>query len=310
MNNDHRAAILEVGISRRGEMGKKVDILRPTIGVITSIAHSHMEFLGQLPDIAKEKQKLFSEFIPGNIGIVCGDQELLDKAYYTHPIIRFGMRTKTLVQARKIYIETKKNPPSAHFILKLYKEKREIELQTNHKGYIYNALAASAVAHQLGVPFEKIIGGLQSYNGFEGRFERRRLKSNGGILIHDCYNANPESMREALLAAHETTATGRKVAVIGDMLELGEKEVFWHRQIGRILGKALSITEVILVGERAKNIAETAPITTNIEFASEWQEALEKLKSKLTKEVVGNDLVLVKGSFAMNLKELVEQVCH
>jgi UDP-N-acetylmuramoyl-tripeptide--D-alanyl-D-alanine ligase len=304
MKKHHHAAILEIGISRLDEMEQKIDILRPNIGVITSIAHSHMEFLGQLPEIAKEKLKLFSLFGPGDIGIIFGDQELLDKAYYTHPVIRFGTRTKNLVQARKIRVELSEGLPTTHFVLKLYKEKRNITLKTNHKGYVLNALAASALAHQLRIPLDHIVSGLQAYNGFEGRFERRKLKKNKGLLIHDCYNANPESMREALIAAHETSVSGQKVAVIGDMLELGEKAIFWHRQIGRVLSKTLSITEVILVGKLAKNIADTAPITANIEFASEWNEALEKLKPKLT----GNNLVLVKGSLAMDLKNLVEKV--
>jgi UDP-N-acetylmuramoyl-tripeptide--D-alanyl-D-alanine ligase len=306
MEETHEVAVLEVGISQKGEMDKKVEILRPTMGVITFIGHSHIDGLGTVPEIVKEKKKLFKLLCEGEVGIICGDQPPLDRSF-THPVVRFGQRMKNQVQARKLKIfPGESGHPKISFILKLYKEKSPVVLKINHKGYVYNALAASSVAHQLKIPITKIVAGLENYNGFKGRFERRCLKNNFGWLIDDCYNANPESMREALLAVQDVSVSGSKIAVLGDMFELGEKEEFWHRQIGRVLGRTLSIKEIILVGDLAKHIGKTAPISTKIEYASGWKEAAEKLQSKLS----GNDLVLVKASHAMSLENLVEHLCE
>lgn len=307
MRSEHHAAILEVGISQTGEMEQKVKILRPTIGVVTTIAHSHMDGLGSLTNIAQEKRKIFSLFGERNIGIICGDNRLLDNAYYSHPVIRFGLKMKHQVQARKIKTVTDADgKQSLCFTIKVYKESAGICLKTNHKGYVYNSLAASAVAHQCGLQFKDIVEGLVKYDGFEGRFERRRLKGDKGWLINDCYNANPESMREALLAAEKMDSPGEKIAILGDMFELGEKENFWHRQIGRVLGKTLSIKNVILVGERARQIAETAPATINVEYAKGWEEAVSHLEKRLSKGA----LILVKASHAMHLENLVNLLCE
>lgn len=306
MRGDHKVAVFEVGISQTGEMEEKVDILRPTIGVITTVAHAHMGGLGELPEIAREKKKLFTFFKSDDIGVIYGDQPLLGDASFRHPVVRFGLRTKNHIQARKIVLH-KHRDGSTHvsFTLKLYRKKKDVYLKTNHKGNVNNALAAVATSYLLGIDFSRIIKGLTAFNGFEERFETRTLKDNNGVLISDCYNANPESMRAAIMAVHDMHVEGEKIAVLGDMFELGEKELFWHRQIGRVLGKALSINHVILVGERAKSIGKTAPLPTVVEYANNWSEAIEKLKAKLGKP---DSLVLVKGSHAMELHHLVDHM--
>lgn len=304
MRHDHKAAIFELGISEKGEMLPKVALLRPTISVVTMVGHQHMDGLGSLSEIAQEKRKIFEYFKSDNVGVIYGDQSLLSDAYYTHPVVRFGFRTKNQIQARKVKLHFNNEGAVFCFTLKVYKEKAELCLKTNHKGYIHNALAASAVAHLLGVPFAKIIEGLQNFVGFDQRFEKRLLKGKQGVLISDCYNANPESMKEALLAIHEMKGDA-KIAVLGDMLGLGEQELFWHRQIGRVLAKASSVKTIILVGERARVIAKTAPLLTQIDYASDWQEATKKLQKKLIQSDI---LVLVKASRGMALENLVDAV--
>jgi len=312
MKKTDQVAAFELGISEKGEMEKKVEILCPTIGVITTVAHSHMATLGQLPEIAKEKKNIFKFFKQDYVGIVFGDSPLLGDSYYSHPVIRFGFKTKNHIQARRIKICKDENGNLvANFLLKIYKEKVKIRLKTHHRGNVQNSLAAAAVCNLIGVPVPEIVKGLNSFEGFEGRFEKRILKKDLGLLISDCYNASPESMRNALLAVDEIGVDGLKIAVLGDMLELGEKEDFWHRQVGRILCKALSIKEVILVGGLAKKIGETAPITAKIEYAKDWREALKKLDEKLDRvgsQNISDSLVLVKASNGMKLDNLVKGV--
>lgn len=310
MRYDHEAAVFEVGISQKGEMATKIDVLRPTIGVITTVAHAHMDGLGSLVEIAQEKKKLFSHFTFDDIGIVCGDNKLLTCAPYEHPVIRFGMSTKNHVQARQIkHIASQGDGPPliTRFALKFYREKRHAYLKTNHMGNVYNSLAAATVAHLLGVDLSTVCDGLASFGGFEERFERRVLKKGRGVLISDCYNASPESMRAALLAIDEIETAGKKIAILGDMLELGEKESFWHRQIGRVLNRTSTVNSVILVGKRARAIGETVHMHTDVSYADDWEQAVRVLEDKACAK---DSLILVKASHAMELDRLVETVCE
>lgn len=301
-----KAIVLEVGINHKDEMARIASILQPTIGLITCVAHSHGEGLGGLQEIAYEKRQLFSQFKAHDVGIVFGDQELLSDVHYHHPIAKFGFKTKNQVQARKVkVIGEDSGELMTHFTLKWYGQRADICLKGNHAGLAHNALSASAIAYFLQIPFEAVVKGLEGFKGFENRFETRKLKDGKGLLLSDCYNANPESMRAALLAFEQMPATGKKVVVLGDMLELGERELYWHRQIGRVLFKTLSVTSLILVGERAKVIAKTAPITMHIDTVNDWQEACVKLDHMLSADQA---LVLVKASGGMKLDKMVAQV--
>ena len=190
MRPEHQMAIFEMGVSRRGEMGKMASIVRPTTAIITAIGHSHMEGLGSLVDIANEKREIFKYFKENNIGIINGDQPILANISYNHPIVKFGCKTTNQVQARKI----QSNNLHTHFMLKLYKERYKIMLDSNHAGRVINALASSAAAYLLGVPHDIIVKGIQISLTITGRFEQTQLKSAKGILINDCYNASPESI--------------------------------------------------------------------------------------------------------------------
>ena len=297
---EHKVAVLEMGVSKRGEMTQMADLARPTIGIITSIGHSHMEGLGSLADIANEKRDIFKFFKEDNIGIVYGDQLILSQIAYRHPIIRFGSKTTNQVQARKI----QSNNTSTTFVLKLYKDRFNIVLDTSHAGRVENALAAAAACYLLEVPAETIVKGIQKPLMIKGRFESTRLKAAKGILINDAYNASPESMKAALLAFEKVESKGQKIAVLGDMLELGVNSPFWHRQLGRFLRKVPSLDHVILVGELVKSTTATVPVGITFEHVPTWKEATACLKKRLNKEAA----VLVKGSNGMKLINLVGEL--
>lgn len=301
----HKVAVFELGISEQGEMEKLADMLRPTLACITCIAHSHAKGLGNIQDICYEKRFIFKYFAPSDVGIIFGDQDVLTDAFYTHPIAKFGYKTRNQVQARKIqHIEVADGTILTEFILKWYGKKSRVILPNNHGGLVVNSLAASTLAYFLDVPFEAVVQGLQTYAGFENRFEMKPLLAKRGIMISDCYNANPESMKAALVAFNQMKKDGHKIAVLGDMLELGEKEIYWHRQIGRILKRMDSIDSIILVGHRAWEISQTAPASISIIRAADWQEATVVLHDCL-KEQTG--MVLVKGSSGMQLGKMVEK---
>jgi UDP-N-acetylmuramoyl-tripeptide--D-alanyl-D-alanine ligase len=295
----HAVAVLELGISKRGEMARLVDLARPTIAVITAIGHSHMEGLGSLNDIAVEKRDIFKYFKSDSIGIINGDQPLLAAVAYHHPVIKFGSKTTNQIQARKIQLGSDQST----FILKLYGTKYKITLATNHKGSVFNVLAACAVAHLLALPVAATLASVQKITPVAGRFERRPLRVGKGMLINDCYNASPESVKAALAAFQNVSTNAHKIAVLGDMLELGVNSPFWHRQIGRFLRKAPSIRDVILVGSHVEWTRKTAPLGVKIDLVPSWKEAVEKLKERLSEE----SCILVKGSRSLALDNLVRE---
>ncbi len=298
----HDVAVFEMGISRRGEMAKMAQMIKPTTALITTIGHSHMEGLGAIGDIAAEKRDIFKCFKEDSIGIVNGDQPFLSSIAYTHPIIKFGCKMTNQLQARKIQVRG----AETHFILKLYRERFRIVMPTNHIGPVMNGLAAAAAAHIISISSDIIIKGLQTYAPIQSRFERRSIKAKKGVLIDDCYNASPESMKAALLAFEKLEDKGQKIAVLGDMLELGVNSPFWHRQLGRFLRKVPSLNHVVLVGENVKWAQKTLPAYVTYDIVPNWKSAIECLSKKLDKESV----VLVKGSNSIGLDNLVTEVAE
>lgn len=297
MRASHQVAIFEVGINKRGEMLELARMVKPTTAIITNIGHTHMEGLGSLADIATEKRDLFKYFTEESIGIINGDQAVLAHVGYVHPVIKFGTKTTNQIQARKINVAADR----ITFILKIYKEKFNVEVNNVHVGAIFNALAASAVANMLNIPTATIIKAIQTPPIIAGRFEHKPLNAHKGVIINDCYNANPESMKAALLAFQKIETKAYKIAVLGDMLELGANSPFWHRQLGRFLRKVPSLRQVILVGDMMKWAKKTTPVGLTVITVANWQEAMKHLEGALDQE----SLVLVKGSRGMGLTNVV-----
>ncbi len=302
MRAAHQVAIFELGINKRGEMAELSRIVRPTIGLVINIGHAHMEGLGSLQDIALEKKDIFKYFTEKSIGIVNGDQNLLANVAYVHPVIKFGTKTVNQIQARKIHISNK----HISFVLKIYKQKCPIVLKQTHEGAICNSLAAAAVAHLLDIPTETIAQGIAMPMIIAGRFEQLPLKSAKGIVINDCYNANPESMKTSLLAFQQLDTTDQKIAVLGDMLELGVNSPFWHRQLGRFLRKVPSLNHVILVGKMVEWTKQTLPFGLTVDIVPTWKEAIKALDERLDKE----STILVKGSRKLELSHVVDHIAE
>jgi UDP-N-acetylmuramoyl-tripeptide--D-alanyl-D-alanine ligase len=297
MRADHELAIFEIGISKRGEMSDLACLLRPTSAAITNIGHQHMDGLGSLNDIALEKRDVFKYFTENSIGIINGDQPILAHVSYQHPVIKFGSKTTNQIQARKMRV----SGSHISFVLKIYKKKYSIVLDHPHVGAAFNVLTATAVAHLLGISDDIIIKAIQKPCVVEGRFEERAVNNGRGMLINDCYNANPESMKAALLAFQQIETKSPKIAILGDMLGLGVNSPFWHRQVGRFLRKVPSLNKVILVGNLVSWVKKTAPVGLRVEVVGSWQEAVNKIEGELD----AKPAILVKGSLAIGLGNLV-----
>ena len=296
---EHKVAIFEMGVNKRGEMALLAQLVKPTLALITNIGHCHMEGLGSLQDIALEKRDIFKFFTEQSIGIINGDVPSLAQVSYIHPVVKFGLKTVNQVQARKIDTHDRQTD----FVMKVYKNKYSVSVGQAHEGAVLNALAATTLAHMLNIPMETIIRAIQTPLTISGRFEEKTLQHRAGIVINDCYNANPESMKASLLAFEKYETDKQKVAILGDMLELGINSSFWHRQLGRFLRKVPSLKKLILVGSWVQWTKKTVPVTLSVELVATWQEALEKAQA-ITEQT--ESIVLVKASRGMKLSLLVD----
>ena len=302
---EHACVIVEMGINKRGEMAQLAHLVRPTMGIITTVAHSHMEGLGSLNDIAAEKRDLFKYFKDSDIGIINGDQPILAGISYQHPVVKFGFKTTNQVQARKVQACNSSTSCS----LRLYGKKYQLTLPSIHTGRLLNALSCAAAAYLLNIDHAILLKGIEQAAVVPGRFELKKLRSRPGlpgtgIVVNDCYNANPESMKEALLAFERMETRGKKIAVLGDMLELGVNSPFWHRQLGRLLRKAPSLARVIFVGSHVKAAEKTIPVSIPFSIVANWQEAITEISRYLEDDMA----VLVKASNGVGLKNLVENI--
>jgi len=302
LGEHHDIAVFEVAARRRGDIAQRVDMLRPTTGIITSVAHSHLAGIGSIYDIAAEKRQLFTYFQSDNIGIINGDISILSSISYAHPVIRFGCKTTNQVQARKLQM----SGHQSRFVLKLYGRRHQVAMPTGHTGHVMNALACAATACFLGVSDADIIRGIQEPVYIPGRYRPQYIGKSYGTLVDDCYNANPASMKEALLAFDRLDVQGQKIAVIGDMEQLGVNTSFWHRQIGRVLRKTPSIQHVVLVGRYVHWIEETLPEHVTAHHVSDWQQA----HAYVEQQQLQDGALLVKGSRSIGLENLVNAVSY
>lgn len=300
MKESHQVCVFELGISEKGAMKKLVELLRPTYSLITFVGHGHMQGLGTVEEVAHEKREVFAMFSPENIGIINGDQSILSEISYAHPVIRFGKKTRNQIQARKIVIHNN----SISFVAKIYEKKYSVVLSSCNQARVTNALAAIAIGKLLQISDELLIKGVEQPVIVEGRFQVLPHTS-GSVLIHDGYNSNPESVKASLVAFENYQTPLKKVVVVGDMKELGDQTMFWHRQLGRMMNKVSHLDSVILIGSYVEWTKKTLPIGINFYKFDTAQQAFDQLKSMLLQK---DKVFLFKASHSIGFSELVEQL--
>lgn len=300
IRSEHTVAVFELGISEPGVMKQLVELVRPTYSVITRIGHGHMQGLGDVSNVAREKRDVFALFSDRDIGIINGDQPELANISYQHPVISFGKKTTNQIQARKIVCTAN----SISFIAKIYNKRYPVILPTCSEARVTNALAAMAVGYLLQIPNEILIAGIEMPVLVEGRFEVM-THSSGSIMINDAYNANPESMKAALTGFDQYTTTKNKIAILGDMLELGPDSAFWHRQIGRFLRKVNGLGLVVLVGKEVEWTKKTIPYGVKCLHFPTIDEAFDTVHGLVSDS---NNAILFKSSRSMKFIELIKKL--
>lgn len=301
----HGAAVVEMGVDRRGQTTRLCEIAKPTIGLITNIGPDHLEFFGSLEVSAQAKGELL-DLLPEDGAVVLN----ADDAYFGYlaararcRVLSFGLTAGAQVRAQDVAPD----PRGQTFQLMLPDRARgtRVLLLAHGAHNLSNALAAAAVGHALGLSGAAIARGL-------GRFKPAAMRSQvkvwkGLRIINDCYNANPASMKAAITLLAELAAGGRSIAVLGDMLELGPEARAFHREVGAYLA-GQGIAHLVACGTLGRDLAEGARKSG---MAPERiREAPDSLAAgELLRDFVqAGDVVLVKASRGMQMERVIERL--
>ena len=302
LNSAYDIAVLEIGTNHFGEVGYLTGVCQPNIGIITNIGPSHLEFLRDLDGVFREKYRMVESLKRPHIAILNADDDLL--------------RKKALIKSRKEIFFSFGIKSRCDFSASALRDlddkikfcvNKKYKFTLNTPGYynIYNALAAIAVARIFGIGHKDIISRLNAFNFPQGRLKILELKC--VKFIDDTYNSNPLSLSLALKTLANFRTRGRKIFVMGDMLELGSRAEPFHNQAGRDVAACCDV--LITVGNLSRLAAQAARAcrfdAKNIFSCENCSQAREILFNRLGLEK--GDLVLVKGSRSMKMEEIFKK---
>ena len=300
---NHEALVIEMGMNHFGEIRELTNIAKPTLAVITNIGTSHIGNLGSRENILNAKLEILEGMEKKKV-IINNDNDLLHKWKNDNnnmEIYTFGIENKSDCNALKI---TKKEN-SSEFICKINEEKFNIKVPVGGEVFILNALCASLVGKLLNLSNNEIQEGIESFELTKKRMEIIKLK-NGVTLINDSYNASFDSMKAGIEYLSETTGK-RKIAVLGDMFELGTFSEELHRKVGAEVAKN-NIDILFAIGENSKYIVdETEKDGMNKEKIFYLQDKKELLE-KIIQNMQSGDVIFFKASNGMRLFEIVDQL--
>lgn len=301
INKSHKAAVIEMGMSDFGEIERLSNTAIPTISVITNIGFSHIENLKTQEGILKAKLEILSGMSPDAPLVVNADDRLLStvKDALNRRVLTYGIENKTAdYYAKNIYEENN----GTIFTVKYQDRDVEVSLPCIGRHNVLNALSAFCIGINSGISEEEIINALKKYKPDELR--QNIVKKGEQTVIIDCYNASPDSMKASLSVLLQVKAenNGRKVAVLGDMLELGEMSRQLHENVGRFTEMA-DVDMLFTYGYDSVYIAEKAKESgVSVMHTDDKAKLVNELKTYLK----AGDVVLFKGSRGMRLEEVID----
>ena len=303
--------ICEIGTSAPGEIDHLANILRPDIGVITSIGFAHAEGLGDVDEIRVEKGALLRALGPGGVAIIPASERALLAYVEAKTIITFGSEIDADVIAGPVTVETSPTSDADHSpetlgVAFTINGDRQVRLPLLGSHNARNAAAAIACAEQIGVSPADAIAGLAHVSIPSMRLELRTIA--GVRIINDAYNANPDSMTCAIDAAITVPRAGRLVLILGDMLELGERAPDAHQSIGMYIAHLETPTTIITVGPESRAIADEcrkAPMVESVAALPDWSDdSIERVVGALAP----GDTALLKASRGVGLERIVDRL--
>jgi UDP-N-acetylmuramoyl-tripeptide--D-alanyl-D-alanine ligase len=303
----HEVAVLEMGMRGLGQIDRLAEIASPTIGVITRIGYAHIELLGSREKIAEAKSELLTRLPAEGIAVLPTECDFLpylrSRVPSTCRIITFsGTGAPADVSVKPLEVGDSGCPRLA---LDLHGQRHMVQMTALGAHQAHNAAAALAVALALEVPLEEALTALSRWSGAEGRMTSRRAQ-NGACILDDCYNAGVESMLAALQTLSTLTSPENRVAVLGDMKELGDFAPEAHRMVGQAVAK-IGVRLLITVGNLAQQIAEEARrnLQAGATLLHQHFTTSEEAAKNICMYVRPSDTVLIKGSRAMQMEQIV-----
>lgn len=292
----HRAAVIEMGMNHPGEIGYLAPIGAPTVAMVTNAQRAHLEGVGDLDEVAREKGSIFNGLGMAGVAVINADDRYAD--YWRGMIGQRLVRTFGVDKPADVRAVVRQHGLETELQLSAPEGEATVRLHIPGRHNARNAVAAAAACLAAGIPFAAVATGLGNFSGVKGRLQRRAGEQ-GADILDDTYNANPDSVRAGIDVLASTI--GRKVLVLGDMGEIGEASGQYHDEIGGY-AKSQGVDLLFALGDAAqqavRNFGEGARHFCNV----------DKLIAALKKELAGETTVLVKGSRFMKMERVVEAI--
>ena len=299
LESAHQVAVLEVGTNHPGELAPLLQLIRPRMGVMTSIGREHLEFFGDLAGVAKEEGELADALPDDGLLFVNGESEWIEPIVRRSraKVVRVGFSPRLECVASEVRFDEEGVTFQAKTVREDLCGDYRIRLLGRHQ--VLNALLALSVAGELGLTRAEIQRGLAECEPAKMRLQSWQV--NGVRILDDSYNANADSMQAALETLRDLPCSGRRVAVLGDMAELGEQTVPAHAEVGKCAA-ALGIDHLFSVGAMARVTADSAR-AAGIRGVTEIPE-VEEAGESLKKFLKPGDVVLLKASRATRIERI------
>jgi UDP-N-acetylmuramoyl-tripeptide--D-alanyl-D-alanine ligase len=302
LRRQHKVAVVELGTNHPGEIRRLAQIADPDVGIITSVAAAHLEGLNNLAGVAREKGALYQNVRPGGAIAVNLDDPWVSKlaARFKGKKITYGELGQVRAQSRRM-----RGTTGMRFVLQTGRQRCSVQLNYLGQHNVVNALGAAALALGAGVKLPAIRRGLEMARPFSMRMQIEEW--NGIGIINDAYNANPASMKAALQTLAEIDCHGNRIAVLGDMFELGKHSTKEHRQLGKTAASA-NIDALYLLGNLATEVRQGAVLagmrTEKIIVGKDHADLGRRLRERAKR----GDWLLFKGSRGMRMERVLQEL--
>jgi UDP-N-acetylmuramoyl-tripeptide--D-alanyl-D-alanine ligase len=301
LNEDHRFAVMEMGMNHLGEIARLCQIAQPSVGLLTNIGPAHLEGLGSMSAVAKAKGELFEALESDHWAVINNDDPRIQDLARSCSArkISFGLDQEAQVKADHLSL----TPQGIGFRIHFQGKQEELFLPVQGVHNISNALGAAAAALALGFSLPKVRQGLK---GFKPPEHRMQLKAGlkGVRLIDDTYNANPASMTAALKAFQSLRQGKRGGLVLGDMLELGASAPEAHREIGKRIGE-MGVDYLLTLGPWSEELLSEALVGAHPPAKIFGAQGHKEIVNQLSGLIQEGDWLLVKGSHGMDMEAIV-----
>ncbi|MEZ5099224.1 MAG: UDP-N-acetylmuramoyl-tripeptide--D-alanyl-D-alanine ligase [Thermoleophilia bacterium] len=298
-------AVVEMGMRGLGQIAELCAIAEPDVAVITNVGPVHLELLGTMERIAQAKAEILQGVRPGGTVIVPAGEPLLEAHLPAD-----GVRVVRVGEGGDVSLRAfEPGSPNARLEVQAHGRTLELRLSVRSRHAALNALSAIAAYEALGLPLDRIGAGAADVRLSRWRDEEIPL-ADGGLLLADCYNANPQSIRAALAHLDSLAHGRRRVVVLGDMLELGPDAPSFHRQLGEEVVRT-GAAVLVGVGELARHYldgAERELRGASARPALDWAPDADVARDRVRAHLAPGDAILVKGSRGIRLETLVEAI--